>query len=313
MSRTAGRFTRAESRRRAGKLVLGLLSDLPRKNCWTIAEWAGDGTPDGVQHLLGRAKWDADQVRDEVGDYVVEHLHDDEAVLVVDETGDVKKAPTPLESSGSTPALRAGSRTPRSPSAWTTPAAAGTPQWTGLYVPRSWTSDPDRCRDAGLGDNTELATKPELAARMVTRCGSTLRPPRRCPGPRHGSAHHPDNRHVPRRTPRSPYREIPDATDRPAVAPVGRSARRAPSGTTHVESGARSRRTRRTDRVSESREDRARIVGASRLRPRTDSTADGRPPCRLAPRPRSPGTRADQPLGHTVECLLSAGGGRPVE
>ncbi|MEU2286039.1 transposase, partial [Streptomyces sp. NPDC013178] len=91
MSRIAGRFTRVESRRRARKLVLGLLSDLPRKNCWTIAEWAGDRTPDGMQHLLGRAKWDADQVRDDVGDYVVEHLHDDEAVLAVHETGDVKK------------------------------------------------------------------------------------------------------------------------------------------------------------------------------------------------------------------------------
>ncbi len=68
MSRIAGRFTRVESRRRARKLVLGQLSDLPRKNCWTIAEWAGDRTPDGMQHLLGRAKWDADQVHDEVGD-----------------------------------------------------------------------------------------------------------------------------------------------------------------------------------------------------------------------------------------------------
>jgi SRSO17 transposase len=72
-------------------LVLGLLSDLPRKNCWTIAEWSGEATPDGMQHLLGRAKWDADQVRDDVRGYVVEHLHDDQAVLVVDETGDVKK------------------------------------------------------------------------------------------------------------------------------------------------------------------------------------------------------------------------------
>ncbi|WLQ37966.1 IS701 family transposase [Streptomyces castrisilvae] len=63
------------------------LSDLPRKNCWTIAEWAGEATPHGMQHLLGRAKWDADAVRD----YVVEHLHDDQAVLVVDESGDVKK------------------------------------------------------------------------------------------------------------------------------------------------------------------------------------------------------------------------------
>ena len=91
MGRIAGRFTRVEPRRRAGRLVLGLLSDLPRKNCWTIAEWAGETTPDGMQHLLGRAKWDADQVRDDVRDYVVEHLHDDQAVLVVDETGDVKK------------------------------------------------------------------------------------------------------------------------------------------------------------------------------------------------------------------------------
>lgn len=73
--------------------MLGLLSDLPRKNCWTIAEWAGEATPDGMQHLLGRAKWDADLVRDEVCNYVVEHLHDDQAVLMVDETGDVKKSP----------------------------------------------------------------------------------------------------------------------------------------------------------------------------------------------------------------------------
>lgn len=91
MSRIAGRFTRVEPRCRVRQLVLGLLSDLPRKNCWTIAEWAGERTPDGMQHLLGRAKWDADQVRDDVRGYVVEHLHDDQAVLVVDETGDVKK------------------------------------------------------------------------------------------------------------------------------------------------------------------------------------------------------------------------------
>lgn len=68
MSPISGRFTRIESRRRARQSVLGLLSDLPRKNCRTIAEWAGDRTTDGMQHLLGRAKWDADQVRDEVGE-----------------------------------------------------------------------------------------------------------------------------------------------------------------------------------------------------------------------------------------------------
>lgn len=84
MSRTAGRFARVEPQRRAGQLVLGLLSDLPHKNCWTIVESAREATPDGMQHLLGRAKWEADQVRDDLRDYVVEHLHDDQAVLVVD-------------------------------------------------------------------------------------------------------------------------------------------------------------------------------------------------------------------------------------
>jgi SRSO17 transposase len=79
------------TRRRVKRLVLGLLSDLPRKNCWTIAEWVEESTPDAMHHLLSRAKWDADQVRDDVRDYVVEHLHDERAVLVVDETGDVKK------------------------------------------------------------------------------------------------------------------------------------------------------------------------------------------------------------------------------
>lgn len=57
------------------------------KNCWSIAEWAGEATPDGMQHLLGRAKWDADAVRDDVREYVLEHLRDEDAVLVVDETG----------------------------------------------------------------------------------------------------------------------------------------------------------------------------------------------------------------------------------
>lgn len=87
MSQRAARFARVEPRRRVRDLVLGLLLDLPRKNCWSIAEWAGQASPHGMQHLLGRAKWDADTVRDDVREYVLEHLHDDDAVLVVDETG----------------------------------------------------------------------------------------------------------------------------------------------------------------------------------------------------------------------------------
>jgi hypothetical protein len=91
MTRAGARFSRVEPRRRARAFVLGLLAELPRKNCWTIAEHAGDRTPDGMQHLLSRARWDADGVRDDVRSYVVEHLGDPGAVLVVDETGDVKK------------------------------------------------------------------------------------------------------------------------------------------------------------------------------------------------------------------------------
>jgi SRSO17 transposase len=67
------------------------VSGLRRKNCWTIAEQAGDATPDGMQILLAAARWDADAVRDDVRGYVIDHLGCPGAVLVVDETGDVKK------------------------------------------------------------------------------------------------------------------------------------------------------------------------------------------------------------------------------
>jgi len=91
MTRVGVRFRRVEPRRQARAFVLGLLAGLPRKNCWTIAEHAGDRSPGGMQHLLGRAKWDADGVRDDVRSYVTEHLGEAGAVLVVDETGDIKK------------------------------------------------------------------------------------------------------------------------------------------------------------------------------------------------------------------------------
>jgi SRSO17 transposase len=126
LGRVAGRFARVDLRRRARAFVRGLLSDLPTKNCWTIAEHAGDPNPDGMQHLLARAVWDEDKVRDDLRDYVVEHLGDPEAVLVVDETGDLKKGTERSGSSASTPAPPGASRTPRSRSTWCTPAAAGT-------------------------------------------------------------------------------------------------------------------------------------------------------------------------------------------
>lgn len=170
MDRIAGRFARVEPRRRVRQLVLGLLSDLPRKNCWTIAEWAGEATPDGMQHLLGRAKWDADQVRDEVCDYVVEHLHDDQAVLVADETGDVKKGTHTVgvqrQYTGTAGRIENSQVAVYLVFAGRRGHAAVDRE---LYVPRSWTSEPERCRAAGLGDQTAFATKPELAARMIGR------------------------------------------------------------------------------------------------------------------------------------------------
>ncbi|RAJ76844.1 SRSO17 transposase [Streptomyces sp. PsTaAH-137] len=170
MGRIAGRFGRVEPRRRVRKLVLGLLSDLPRKNCWTIAEWAGEATPDGMQHLLGRAKWDADLVRDEVCGYVVEHLYDDQAVLVVDETGDVKKGTGTVgvqrQYTGTAGRIENSQVAVFLVYAGRRGHAAVNRE---LYVPRSWADQPDRCRAAGLGDQSAFATQPELAARMIGR------------------------------------------------------------------------------------------------------------------------------------------------
>jgi hypothetical protein len=176
MGRIAGRFARIEPRRRVRSLVPGLLSDLPRKNCWTIAEWAGEKTPVGMQHLLGRAKWDADQVRDDVRDYVVEHLYDDQAVLVVDETGDVKKGTATVgvqrQYTGTAGRIENAQVAVYLVYAGQHGHAAVDRE---LYVPRSWTADSDRCRAAGLDQETAFATKPELAVRMVTVPGR--RPP----------------------------------------------------------------------------------------------------------------------------------------
>ncbi|WP_411083268.1 IS701 family transposase [Streptomyces sp. cmx-18-6] len=170
MGRIAGRFARVEPRRRVRDLVLGLLSDLPRKNCWSIAEWAGEATPDGMQHLLGRAKWDADTVRDDVREYVLEYLHHEDAVLVVDETGDVKKGTETVgvqrQYTGTAGRIENAQVAVYLVYAGGRGHAAVDRE---LYVPRSWTCDPERCRAAGLGEDPVFATKPELAARMIGR------------------------------------------------------------------------------------------------------------------------------------------------
>ncbi len=90
-ARIAPRFGRREPRRRARAYLKGLLAPVERKNGWQLAEAAGDRTPDGVQDFLSRMRWDADAVRDDLRAYVVEQLGDPGAVLVLDETGFVKK------------------------------------------------------------------------------------------------------------------------------------------------------------------------------------------------------------------------------
>src|SRR5260221_7656629 len=89
--RLAPYFERAEPRQRAMAYIRGLVSITERKNGWQLAELAGEATPDGMQRLLNTAHWDADQVRDDLQEYILTHLADPEAVLVVDETGFVKK------------------------------------------------------------------------------------------------------------------------------------------------------------------------------------------------------------------------------
>ncbi|MFG2386596.1 IS701 family transposase [Streptomyces avermitilis] len=151
-------------------LMLGLLSDLPRKNCWSIAEWAPEATPDGMQHLLGRARWDADAVRDDVREYALEHLHDEGAVLVVDETGDVKKGTHTVgvqrQYTGTAGRIENAQVAVYLVYAGLRGHAAVDRE---LYTPHPWTRDPDRCRAAGLDEDTVFETKPEPAARMIGR------------------------------------------------------------------------------------------------------------------------------------------------
>jgi SRSO17 transposase len=170
MQRIASRFARVEPRRRVRDLILGLLSDLPRKNCWTIAEHAGHATPDGLQHLLGRAKWDADLVRDDLRDYVLEHLADDQAVLVVDETGDLKKGTHTVgvqrQYTGT-----AGRIENAQVAVYLTYTSrhghAGIDR--ALYLPKSWTGDENRRQEAAIPDELRFATKPQLAWQMIER------------------------------------------------------------------------------------------------------------------------------------------------
>src|SRR3954447_10686443 len=170
LERIGRRFVREEPRARAGVYLRGLLSAAERKNGWTLAEQAGDATPDAMQRLLNHADWNADAVRDDLRDYVIEHLGDEGAVLVVDETGFLKKgsksAGVGRQYSGT--AGRIENCQIGVFLAYATPAGR-TFIDRELYLPRTWIEDRARCAEARIGADVEFRTKPELALAMLSR------------------------------------------------------------------------------------------------------------------------------------------------
>jgi hypothetical protein len=199
LGRVAGRFGRVEPRWRARAFVCGLLAELPRKNCWTIAEHAGDANPDGMRHLLGRAVWDHDGVRDDVHGYVTEALGDPDAVLVVDETGDLKKGSQSVGVQRQYTGTAGRIENVQVAVYLVYASDAGHALIDReLYVPRAWIDDPDRCRAAGIPAQVGLPPcrpwPPECSAVRWTlacrppgspatrstaptpRCGPSLRP-----------------------------------------------------------------------------------------------------------------------------------------
>jgi len=168
--RLAGLFRRAEPRQRSLAYLKGLLGTVERKNGWQLAEWIGEATPDGVQHLLERAQWDPDAARDVLREYVVEQLGEREAVLIVDETGFLKKgehsAGVQRQYSGT-----AGRIENSQIGVFLCYAGNGASAFIDreLYMPQSWIDDRPRCKVAGIPDAVGFATKPQLARQMLER------------------------------------------------------------------------------------------------------------------------------------------------
>lgn len=168
--RIGARFPRSETRDRVRAYLIGLLGPVQRKNSWQVAEQIGDTDPYGVQYLMGRSEWDPDAVRDDLRAYVVESLGDPEAVLVLDETGFLKKG---IKSAGV--ARRYTGTAGRIENAQVGAFLAYTSKHgtafldRALYLPQEWTGDPKRCEEAGIPEGTAFATKPLLAGQMLER------------------------------------------------------------------------------------------------------------------------------------------------
>src|SRR5262249_47106930 len=163
-------FARSEPRQRAVGYLRGLLSDAQRKNGWQLAELLGDTTPDGVQHLLARADWDANAVRDDLLAYVQENLGTADGVLIVDETGFLKKG---MKSCGVQRQYSGTAGRIENCQIGVFLAYASGQGHTlidrELYLPEAWAGDHQRRLEAGVPPEVEFATKPQLGQRMLKR------------------------------------------------------------------------------------------------------------------------------------------------
>src|SRR4051812_19626504 len=168
--RVGARFARSETRDRVRAYLIGLLGPVQRKNAWQVAEQIGDADPYGVQHLMGRAGWDPDAARDDLRAYVVESLGDPEAVLILDETGFLKKG---AKSAGVARQYTGTAGRVENAQVGVFLAYAsrhGTAFLDrALYLPEEWTDDPKRCRAVGVPEGTAFATKPGLTKAMLAR------------------------------------------------------------------------------------------------------------------------------------------------
>jgi SRSO17 transposase len=168
--RIGSHFRRAEVRKRVGRYLHGLLASVERKNGWQMAEELGEANAHGVQRLLEEADWDEEAVRDELRAYVIEQLGEADGILVVDETGFLKKgkksAGVARQYSGT-----AGRRENCQIGVFLLYASTQGQAFIdrALYLPQEWTGDRVRCREAGIPDEAGFATKGELAQQMLKR------------------------------------------------------------------------------------------------------------------------------------------------
>jgi SRSO17 transposase len=170
-SRIANRFLRSEVRQRAYRYLSGLLEDVRRKNSWQMAEAIGETKPRGVQHLLNDARWDPDAVRDDLREYVMEHLGDEKsAVLIVDETGFLKKGEKSVGVARQYTGT-AGKKENCQVGVFLCYASKKGAAFMdrALYLPKEWTDDPRRLSEAGVPEGVRFATKGELAKAMLQR------------------------------------------------------------------------------------------------------------------------------------------------